>query len=60
MKQNQTESCQKDLRLKTYKWHRKASRADLILKKAWRGVFKREACTTILSWPNDYIFRQNW
>ena len=37
MKENQIESCQKCLLVKTYEWHnKKASRADLIQKKKKR------------------------
>ena len=44
MKENQIESCQKCLLLKTYEWHKKRSTRCFIQKKAWDGVLKIDAC----------------
>ena len=54
MKENQIESCQKRLLVKTYEWHKKAARTDLIKKKTWRVALKIDPCVghkIILSWP---------
>ena len=44
MKKNQIENCQKCLLVKTYEWHKKASRVDFNPKKTWRSVLKVDAC----------------
>ena len=44
MKENQMESCQKCLQVKTYKWTKKPSDADLIKKEAWRSALKIDTC----------------
>ena len=46
MKENQIESCQKCLQVKTYKWTKKPPDADLIKNEAWRSVLKIDACAT--------------
>ena len=44
MKANQIASFQKCLLLKSYKQHKKASRTELIKKKAWCSVLKINEC----------------
>ena len=53
MKENQIQSCQKYLLVKTWKWHKKSLTRYFNQKKAWHGVIDAYAAAKhkiILSW----------